>query len=182
MEFVATTWQTLIPDLEAGKFDVAMSGVSRKLFRQRVGFFSVSYHLSGKSAITRWEKGQRFSTLKAIDQKGVKVIVNPGGTNERFVRSKIKNATIVLHPDNHAIFKALFAKKADVMITDRIEIEVTTKRYKSLCKASGQLFSSSIKAWLMMRDMVLKEYVDLFLSELEATGELKTVFDSYVGS
>jgi cyclohexadienyl dehydratase len=46
----------------------------------------------------------RFQTLARIDQPGMRVIVNPGGTNEQSAVAKLHKATIVRHPDNNTIF------------------------------------------------------------------------------
>jgi cyclohexadienyl dehydratase len=56
--------------------------------------------------------------MAAIDQPGVRVIVTPGGTNERFDRAHLQKATIVPWSDNATIFDALLEGKADLMITD----------------------------------------------------------------
>ena len=37
----------------------------------------------------------------------MRVIVNPGGTNEQYVRSNVHHARIVVYPDNRAIFDEL---------------------------------------------------------------------------
>ena len=36
VEFVPTTWKTLLDDLQAGKFDVAMGGITRTTKRQAI--------------------------------------------------------------------------------------------------------------------------------------------------
>ncbi|TNF90011.1 MAG: gamma subclass chorismate mutase AroQ, partial [Gammaproteobacteria bacterium] len=87
--FVRTSWPTLSADLLAGRFDVAMGGVSRTLERARIGHLSVPYYVGGKMPIARCEDRRRFGSLADIDQPGVRVIVNPGGTNERFVDERL---------------------------------------------------------------------------------------------
>ena len=39
-------------------------------------------------------------------------IVNPGGTNEKFVRQRIKNAQIITYADNTTIFEQIVNKKS----------------------------------------------------------------------
>ncbi|MEM9314647.1 MAG: gamma subclass chorismate mutase AroQ, partial [Pseudomonadota bacterium] len=76
---VETSWPTLIADLRAGRFDIAMSGVSRTLERARYGAFSEPYHRGGKTPLARCSDRATFSSLNSIDRPGVRVIVNPGG-------------------------------------------------------------------------------------------------------
>jgi cyclohexadienyl dehydratase len=111
VRFVKTSWPTLMKDFLEGKYDIGMGGVSINLERQKKAFFTISYLKDGKTPITRRENVAKFSTLDQIDQPGVKVIVNPGGTNERFVRASIKKATIIVYEDNVTILTKSFKAK-----------------------------------------------------------------------
>ncbi|MDG2447999.1 MAG: transporter substrate-binding domain-containing protein, partial [Saprospiraceae bacterium] len=81
-KFVKTSWPTLLDDLANGLYDISMSGVTIKLERQREGLFSIPYLSSGKAAIARDEDVEKYNSINAINQPGVRVILNPGGTNE----------------------------------------------------------------------------------------------------
>ncbi len=126
-EFVPTSWPNLAKDFDAGAFDIAMGGVSITLERAKRGFFSTPYLRESKTPIARCADKDKFAELATIDQPGVKAIVNPGGTNERFDRAHLKTAEIVPHPDNTTIFDALAAGEADVMITDASETRYQQK-------------------------------------------------------
>ena len=84
LEIVKTSWSTLKSDLEANSFDIAMGGITITLDRQKTGLFSNPIFSSGKTPITHCGDEPKYGTIAAIDQPGVRVIVNPGGTNERF--------------------------------------------------------------------------------------------------
>src|SRR5882757_6231745 len=47
VEFVPTTWSTLLPDFTAGKYDVAMGGVSILPERAAQGDFSTAVNIDG---------------------------------------------------------------------------------------------------------------------------------------
>ena len=104
---VQTSWPTLMQDLAAGKFDIGMSGISRNLNRQRTSFFTIPYHVGGKTPIIRCSDAQKYQTLADIDREGVRVIVNPGGTNFNFVKNKISHASVQIFDDNTKIFLSL---------------------------------------------------------------------------
>jgi ABC-type amino acid transport substrate-binding protein len=61
-------------------------------------------------------------TLADIDRPGVRIVVNPGGTNAEFDAANIHHAAIVKYPDNNTIFDRVSGNKADAMITDASEI------------------------------------------------------------
>src|SRR5664279_4345243 len=90
VEYVRTAWPQLSRDFEADNFDIAMGGVSITLDRQKKGMFSTPIMREGKTPIARCADKGKFETLAEIDKPGTRVIVNPGGTNERFARANIK--------------------------------------------------------------------------------------------
>jgi ABC-type amino acid transport substrate-binding protein len=104
LELVPTTWPTLMADLQADRFDLALSGVSVTAERQRQALFSVPYLHDGKTPITRCENIARYQALAQIDRPDVRLIVNPGGTNERFARTHAPHAQLTVYPDNVTIF------------------------------------------------------------------------------
>ena len=171
--WVRTSWPTLMEDFRSGAFDIGMSGISIIPSRAREGFFTTAYHEGGKTPITHCNLKTRFTSLDAIDRAGVRVVVNPGGTNERYVNTALKAATIVRHPDNETIFEALRAGKADLMITDAIEVLVMAKRYDDLCPSMpGSLLTQQNKGWLLPKDTALLTRVEQFLGPLIESGEL----------
>ena len=177
VQWVTTSWPTLMTDLQAGTFDIAMSGISRSLSRQQLGFFSQPYHTGGKTPIVRCAQVEDYSSLDKINQPGVRVIVNPGGTNEIFVTESVDQATVISHDDNRSIFAEILAGRADVMITDAIEVQLQTLRQPGLCASMpDQTLTYQEKAYLLPRDMVWKEYVDTWLSLRTHDGTIDRAF------
>jgi cyclohexadienyl dehydratase len=177
--FVQTSWPTLMADLKAGRFDIAMGGISRTQERQREAYQSQSYLADGKAPIVRCGEEARYDTLEEIDRPGVRVIVNPGGTNERFVQAKVTAASVQVFPDNTRIFDEIAAGRADVMITDQIEVRYQAARNPRLCAASKTTFNMTDKAYLMPRDDALLRYVDSWLDRVKADGTLKAAFERH---
>lgn len=181
LELVPTSWPTLMNDLHADRFDLGISGVSANLERQKTAFFSQPYQRDGKTPITLCAKEQAFQTLEQIDRPEVRVIVNPGGTNEVFVRANIKQAQIVMHPENVTIFQQIVDGNVDLMITDAIETRVQEKIHPELCAVHpDKPFNFSEKAVLMSRDIVLKQYVDQWLRQDQESGEMGKRMDKWL--
>jgi len=133
LEVVKTSWSSLLPDFVAGKCDIAIGGISVSLERQKRAFFSEPYMVNGKTPIARCEDVGHFQTVADIDKPGVRVIVNPGGSNERFARANFKSATLTLHPENLTIFDEILAKRADVFVTEAAEALTQQKLNPGLC-------------------------------------------------
>ena len=182
LEIVPTTWAELLGDLGAGKFDIGMGGISITLTRQRTALFSAPVMRVGKTPIARCGDQNRFSTLADIDRAGVRVITNPGGTNERFDRANLKQAEIVVFPDNSRIFDALAAGQADVMITDAVEAKLQQKLHPVLCAIHPeQPFDFGELGYLLPRDVVLKQFVDQWLRIMVESGTWRRLLDTYLG-
>jgi cyclohexadienyl dehydratase len=182
LEIVPTTWATLLPDLTGNKFDVGMGGISITLPRQKVAFFSQPVMRVGKAAIARCADQSRFATLADIDRSGVKVIVNPGGTNETYDRANLHVADIVVFPDNMRIFDELIAGRADLMLTDSVETRLQQKLHPELCAIHpDQPFNFGELGYLLPRDIVLKAFVDQWLHIAQQNGTWDRLLQSYLG-
>jgi cyclohexadienyl dehydratase len=182
-DFVLTTWSALMPDLAEGKFDIGMGGISITLARQRTALFSQPLMRVGKTPIARCAVQARFTTLADIDKPGVKVIVNPGGSNEKFDRANLRQAEIVVFPDNTRIFDELVSGRADLMITDAVETKLQQKLHKELCAIHpDQPFDFGELGYLLPRDMIWKQYVDQWLHIAIESGAYRKLLDAELGT
>ena len=165
LAFYQSTFATIAKDV-GRKCDIGMGGVSITLDRARSAFFTQPYLRDGKTPITLCQNTSTYQTLTQIDQPGVRVIVNPGGTNEQFDDANLHKATIVRYPDNNTIFDALLAGRADLMITDSTETRYQAKLHPGqLCAVHpDQPFTFAEKAYLTPRgDVVWQQWVDQWL-------------------
>jgi cyclohexadienyl dehydratase len=135
LDLVPTRWASLVNDL-GNKCDVAMGGISITLDRAKHAGYSAPYLRDGKAAIVRCDDRSKFQTLADIDRPGVRVVVNPGGTNAQFDKDHLHFAQVVDYPDNNTIFEQLTDNAADVMITDTSEIRWQTDQNPQLCGVS----------------------------------------------
>lgn len=173
LTLVPTTWGTLVDDLTAARCDIGMGGVSVTLERARRAAFSQPYLTDGKAPLARCADVARFGTLDAIDRPGVRVVVNPGGTNESFVRERVRRAAVSVFPDNTTIFQEIVAGRADVMITDVSEARYQARQQPGkLCAVNPERpFTVSQKAYLLPRgDVVFQQYVDTWIRTAQADG------------
>ncbi|SHN33129.1 chorismate mutase, putative [Duganella sacchari] len=181
LEIVPTSWPTLMTDFGADKFDIVLSGVSVTAERQQQALFSVSYLRDGKTPITRCENQLRFQTLEQINQPAVRLIVNPGGTNERFARAHAPHAQLTVYPDNVTIFGQIVSGAADLMMTDAIETRLQQRLHPELCAVHPDApFDTAEKAILLPRDAELKIYVDTWLQQRISSGGLQKSFDRWL--
>jgi cyclohexadienyl dehydratase len=161
--FVRTSWTMLLEDLRRNAFDVAISGISATPERGAAAATSLAYLSGGKTIIARCRDAHRFDSLAAVDVPGVRVVVNPGGTNEQYARTHLHRAQLSVFPDNRRIFEELIAGRADVMITDDVEVELQIERRPELCRALAGTLTHADKVLLMPRDPMLRAIVNDWL-------------------
>ena len=106
LEFVRFRWPELLADLAAGRFDVAMSGVTVLPERSAAGRFSVPVAETEAFALARDGAGERAQRSTAPQ---VRIAVNAGGHLEQVARASFPHATLVAVPDNEAVIELLIA-------------------------------------------------------------------------
>jgi cyclohexadienyl dehydratase len=181
VEYVQTAWPKLMADFEAGSFDIAMGGVSITLERQKKGMFSTPIMREGKTPIARCSDKNKFDTLAEIDRPGTRVIVNPGGTNERFTRANVRNAEIKVYNDNVTIFDEIAKGNADLMMTDSSETQYQQKLHPGvLCAVHPEKpFDFAEKAYWLQRDAAFKAFVDQWLHMMMEDGSYGKIYSHW---
>ncbi len=121
--FVKTSWPTLTNDVlaEPQTFDFAIGGITITEARRETMLMSEGYLANGKTILCRSTDASRFQSLADIDKPEVRVMVNPGGLNEKFAKENLTNATIIVHQQNEEIPSLVAEGQADVMITEITE-------------------------------------------------------------
>ncbi|WP_245334757.1 transporter substrate-binding domain-containing protein [Bradyrhizobium mercantei] len=181
VEFVPTSWPQMMKDFEADDFDIAMGGISITFDRQKKGLFSTPIMREGKTPIVRCADKGKYDTLAEIDKPGTRVIVNPGGTNERFARANVKAADIRVFNDNTKIFDEIANGDADLMMTDASETLYQQKLHPGvLCAVHpDKPFDFAEKAYWMQRDVALKAFVDQWLHIAHEDGSYAKIYAAW---
>ncbi|ULN44992.1 transporter substrate-binding domain-containing protein [Mycolicibacterium goodii] len=181
-EMVQTSWANLVDDLNA-RCDIAMGGISITLERAQDAVYSKPYLRDGKAAIVRCADASRFRSLPDIDRPGVRVVVNPGGTNAEFAADNLKQATVIEHPDNNTIFGEISGGNADAMITDASEIRFQTAQDHTLCPVSiDQPFTFEQKAYLLPATATdTARWVDQWLNIAQHDGTYDRISQKWLG-
>ena len=121
--FVKTSWPTLTADVlaEPQLFDLAMGGITITDARRETMLMSEGYLANGKTILCRASESDKYKSLTDIDKPEVRVMVNPGGLNEKFANENLTHAIIIVHQQNEEIPSLVAQGEADVMITEITE-------------------------------------------------------------
>jgi cyclohexadienyl dehydratase len=171
-------WPHLIRDLEADRFDLAMSGVTIVPERSAVGRFSVPVVETGAVVLAR--QPERFPDLAALNRSIIRIGVNAGGYLERVAGTRFRRATVVAIPDNEAVLEALLSADVHAVLTDTAEASVWLEAGEGL-KLLGPL-TRDRKAYLVRADRPgLAADLDRWLLEREADGSLGALRRRHLG-
>ena len=182
LRYVPTTWPTLLDDTVAGKFDLALCGVSITDARLEAALMSNPYLPNGKTVLCRAEDAGIYTSLDAINRPGVRVMENPGGTNERLAREWLPDADITIHEVNEEIPALIAAGEADVMITEMAEAGYYAGRDPRLAAPLiEEPFShGQIAALMNAGSQDLLDCFNAFLMQEEASGRLDELRAIYI--
>ncbi|MFX2611988.1 transporter substrate-binding domain-containing protein [Enterobacter mori] len=168
IRFVLSSWPALSDDLAADKFDIAMGGVTETSARRKQFALSSPVLKNGKIAMTQCNRVNDFKSLKDIDRKGVRVVVNPGGTNQDYVDRHIRHAEVIRETDNVASLQRIRESSADIMFTDLLEGNYYQNKEPGVfCVSTDNILlgTDSNKVYMMAKDnKYLLETVNNWLS------------------
>jgi cyclohexadienyl dehydratase len=177
--FVPTVWAKLNEDFTAGRFDIAVGGVTILPAREKIADFSTAMLTDGKRPIVRCADKDRFTSVAAIDEPGVRVVVNPGASNEEFAHSHFPHAKLTVHPDNTSVFDEIVAGREDVMVTDGIEVDHQSLLHPELCAANVSApFTRLEKAFMLPKDPAFVAAVDAWWAGEVASGSWARALDT----
>ena len=181
--FVPTSWPTLTDDVLADPqmFDLAVSGITITEERLAIMAMSEGYLSNGKTILCRAEDSTRFRSLEDIDRPEVRVMVNPGGLNEKFAREHLTHATIIVHPNNEEIPGLVAQGEADVMITEITEAPWYVQNDPRLAAPlMATPFTHSEIGVLMRKGQDdLLQYVNQMIRQMKADGSLRRLQEKY---
>lgn len=153
IQFIKTSWVTLNQDLLAGKFDIAVGGISASEQRRKMFLLSTPIEQSGKVPLIRCSDVGKYQTVTAINQPTVRVVENQGGTNQQFAQQYLPQAQLNMVVNSEDAFQYLLQQKADVMITDSTEAIYRQHSMPGLCAVNPQHpFTYDVKIFLLPKN------------------------------
>ena len=183
IEFRKTSWPTLTDDVlaEPQIFDLAIGGITITEARRATMLMSDGYLANGKTILCRASESERYWSLSDIDKPEVRVMVNPGGLNEKFAREELTHADIVVHPKNEEIPALIAEGAADVMITEITEapyyVQTDTRLAAPLLNAP---FTRGEIGVLMQKGQEdLLQIVNNVIRQMKSDGSLRKLHEKY---
>jgi len=183
IEFRKTSWPTLTADVltEPQLFDLAIGGITITDTRRETMLMSDGYLANGKTILCRASDADLYKSLADIDKPEVRVMVNPGGLNEKFANENLTHATIIVHPKNEDIPTLVAEGQADVMITEITEAPYYVQTDPRLAAPLlNEPFNHGEIGVLMQKGQEdLLQMVNNVISQMKKDGSLRKLHEKY---
>ena len=183
VEFRKTSWPTLTSDVlaEPQKFDLAIGGITISDARRKTMLMSEGYLANGKTILCRASEADRYKSLADIDKPEVRVMVNPGGLNEKFANENLTHAFIIVHPKNEEIPSLIAEGEADVMITEITEAPyyVQTDDRLAAPLLNAPFNHGEIGVLMQKGQEDLLQMVNTTIRQMKADGSLRKLHEKY---
>ena len=183
IEFVQTSWPTLTADVlaEPQTFDLAIGGITITDTRRETMLMSEGYLANGKTILCRASESDRYKSLADIDKPEVRVMVNPGGLNEKFAKANLTHATIIVHQKNEEIPSLIAEGEADVMITEITEAPyyVQTDTRLATPLLNDPFTHGEIGVLMKKGQDDLMEMVNNAIRKMKSDGTLRRLHEKY---
>ena len=183
IKYVPTSWPTLSADVQAEPqlFDLAIGGITITDARKQQMLMSNGYLANGKTILCRATEKERYQSLADINRPEVRVMVNPGGLNEKFARENLTRATIIVHQQNEEIPSLVASGDADVMITEITEAPwYVNNDSRLVAPLLSQPFTHGEIGVLMRRGQDdLLAFVNAVIVRMKSDGSLRRLHEKY---
>jgi len=173
-EFVVTPWATIIPDLQAGAFDVVMTGMAISEPRQLLIDFSEPYYPAGISRFAA-RAGTTFD-FEAL--AGARIGVNGGTIQAGYVEANLLPAnTLVAYVGAEAAMVGLEAGEVDLVLghTDFALPRVAATDGALVIVGPEVPIGGGVGAGFRKEDAALRQTFDRVIREMKADGSLNAL-------
>lgn len=171
-EWRLVPWGRLEAAIDAGEIDLAAGGVTVSPERLARCSFLPSHLSFWKTGLVRRRDLARFRTPLDLNVPGIRVLKNPGGTNERWVDAHLDRASVLLWNENEEIPGRVAAGFADLMVTDVIEARWYADRNPLLAVLPLHLTDLQQKALMLAQGSRFSKALHEAFENLHASGEL----------
>jgi ABC-type amino acid transport substrate-binding protein len=118
LKVVETPFHELLNALETGKVDIIMSGMTMNMERNMKVAFAGPYILSGKSILTKSAAFSSTDEASDLNKETLKLVTLKGSTGEKYVKTEMPEAELILADNYDDAIKALEDGRASIMVAD----------------------------------------------------------------
>lgn len=162
-------FDSIINELNSGKADFALAGMSILPERLKEVDFSVEYAISKQVVVTL--KGNEINSIE--DLKNKKITVQLGSVADIYASSNIEGATVIQQKKFLSAAQDVKSKKADCLIMDALPASELVKNNKELVISDVELFTDKYAAAVAKNNKELLNDINSVLERLMREGKVE---------
>jgi polar amino acid transport system substrate-binding protein len=175
LELTVKAWDTLIPELQRGSFDMAMNGIEDTPERAKIVLFSEPYYIYSQQLTVRRETNG-VATLQDLVGKRVATL---SGTAAEDILHDFAGVEAVIHPEIIYSYRDLEEGKVDAVLLDK-PIAVAYGASNPALKNVGESFSEGRYVIVFRNeDISLRNAINAELQTMMKNGELKAIYERF---
>lgn len=182
VEFQTSDWDPIIANLNAGKFDLILSGMTRTPQRALRCEFTDPYFETGQALLVnraKWKSAGKLG-VKDFDRHGVVVATRLGTTGEIAARKVFHSATIKTFENESDAALEVDSGRADLMVYDQPYVAIRAQEspertFAILTPFTKEYLSIAVKKG----DTELRDWLNLAIFELRQSGTWDSLYDAW---
>ena len=176
LEIVDVAFDSIIPGVQSGKYDMGMAGLTVNEERLEKVNFSTSYATGIQAVIVK-----DGSDIKSIDDlAGKKIGVQTSTTGDIYATGDYGEDAITRYDNGAVAVQALLAGKVDCVIIDNEPAKSYVAANEGLKVLDTEYTVEDYAICFAKENTELKDKVDGALKELIADGSVKAVIEKYI--
>ncbi len=175
--YKALTFEQILSETQAGSIDLAISGISITLDRQKVYLFSLPYLVSDAQLLANSDVS--INTLNDI--AGKRIGVEAGTVFRALATEQFKNTTIVEYTTQNDLFQALANKNVDLIVLDKFSAQYWVDNNQGLFKTVEKSIPVGVGYGIMANksQTALISRINQVLIAMENDGTYLTLYQRY---
>ena len=176
VDFVPTTWATLVRDVRDHRFDVAMSGIMIVPTRAMFGEFSRPYYVGRQVAVIRCAERAALTDREQINRPEVTIFVRKGGAASVNALRSFPQARLRQVDEAETAYRAVAEGTNRVLLASQYSV----RAYPGLCVGlNGEALFSANVAFLAPAGSPLIHRIDAWLERRLADGTVRHVLSRF---
>lgn len=178
LEIVDTAFDSIIPGVQSGKYDMGMAGMTVDEKRKKSVNFSDSYATGIQSVIVKEDGG-----IKTLDDvEGKKIGVQTSTTGDIYASESYGEDNVIKYENGAAAVQALISDKVDCVIIDNEPAKSYVSANEGLTILDTEYAIEDYAICFSKENDKLQEAVNNALGELKEDGSLQKIIDKYINA
>jgi polar amino acid transport system substrate-binding protein len=165
VEFKDMAWDSLIPELQAGRIDLICSGMSYTDERAKTVDFSKPYAQAPMSVLVNTTRAKDVTKLEQLDTETTHIAVQRGTTGEKKAKETFPKALFKSYEDENGAAMEVATGRAHAFVYDYLSVLKYAKQYPDTTRILDESLGSESYCMVLAKGSPLLPKVNAFLDE-----------------